>query len=42
MVENLEKNTQNKQIIVVTGGSRGIGAEIVKYLAIKGHTVILN
>ena len=39
MVENQEKNIANK-IIVVTGGSRGIGASIVKYLARKGHTVI--
>ena len=29
MVENQEKNIVNK-VIVVTGGSRGIGAEIVK------------
>ena len=41
MVENQEKNIANK-IIVVTGGSRGIGASIVKYLARKGHTVILD
>lgn len=41
MEENLEKNIVNK-IIVVTGGSRGIGAQIVKELASCGHTVILN
>ena len=41
MVENQEKNTANK-IVIVTGGSRGIGASIVKYLARKGYTVILN
>ena len=41
MVENKEKSIVNK-VIVVTGGSRGIGAEIVKELARMGHTVILN
>ena len=41
MVENQEKNIVNK-VIVVTGGSRGIGAEIVKKLAKCGYTVILN
>ena len=41
MVENQEKNTANK-IVIVTGGSRGIGACIVKYLARKGYTVILD
>ena len=41
MVENQEKNIVNK-VIVVTGGSRGIGAEIVKELARLGHKVILN
>lgn len=41
MVENQEKNIVNK-VIVVTGGSRGIGAEIVKCLARKGYIVVLN
>ena len=41
MVENQGKNILNR-IIVVTGGSRGIGAEIVKYLAKFGYTVILD
>ena len=41
MEEKQEVNIVNK-IIVVTGGSRGIGAEIVKNLSIVGHTVILN
>lgn len=41
MVENQEKSTANK-VIVVTGGSRGIGAEIVKELARMRYTVILN
>ena len=41
MVENQEKNIVSK-VIVVTGGSRGIGAEIVKLLAKSGHNVILN
>ena len=30
------------KVIVVTGGSRGIGAEIVKELAKDGYNVILN
>ena len=41
MEENLEKNIVNK-VIVVTGGSRGIGAEIVKLLSRAGNKVILN
>ena len=41
MIENQEKNIVSK-VIVVTGGSRGIGAEIVKLLAKSGHNVILN
>ena len=41
MVENQEKNIVNK-VVIVTGGSRGIGASIVKYLARKGYTVILD
>lgn len=41
MVENQEKNIVSK-VIVVTGGSRGIGAEIVKLLAKCGNNVILN
>ena len=41
MVENQEKSIVNK-VIDVNGGSRGIGAEIVKELARMGHTVILN
>ena len=41
MEENQEKSITNK-IIVVTGGSRGIGAEIVKTLAREGYTLILN
>lgn len=41
MVGNQEKNIVSK-VIVVTGGSRGIGAEIVKLLAKSGHNVILN
>lgn len=41
MEENQEKNIANK-VVVVTGGSRGIGAQIVRDLAKMGHTVILN
>lgn len=41
MEENQEKNIVNK-IVVVTGGSRGIGAEIVKFLAKLGYKVVLN
>lgn len=41
MVEKQGKNIVNK-VVVVTGSSRGIGAEIVKLLAKSGHTVILN
>lgn len=41
MEENQEKNIVNN-IVVVTGGSRGIGAEIVKFLAKLGYKVILN
>lgn len=32
----------HNKVIVVTGGSRGIGAEIVKFLAEKNYKVILN
>lgn len=41
MVENQEKNIAN-EVVVVTGGSRGIGAEIVKLLARCKCTVVLN
>ena len=41
MVENQEKNIQNK-VAIVTGGSKGIGASIVKNLAQNGYNVILN
>ena len=41
MEENQEKNIANK-VVIVTGGSRGIGAEIVKLLAKLGYNVILN
>lgn len=41
MGENQEKNIVDK-VVVVTGGSRGIGAEIVKLLAKLGYKVILN
>lgn len=41
MEENREKSIVNK-IVVVTGGSRGIGAQIVKTLANENYKVILN
>ena len=41
MEENKEKNIANK-VVLVTGGSRGIGAEIVKLLAREGYQVVLN
>lgn len=41
MEENMEESIINK-VIIVTGGSRGIGAEIVKYLALENYNVILN
>ncbi len=41
MEENKEKNIANK-VVVVTGGSRGIGAEIVKILANENYKVVLN
>lgn len=41
MEEKAEKNIADK-VVVVTGGSRGIGAEIVKKLAGDNYRVILN
>ena len=41
MEENQEKNIVNK-VVVVTGGSRGIGAEIIKFLAKLDYKVVLN
>ena len=41
MEENLEKNIENK-VAIVTGGSKGIGASIVKKLSQNGYNVILN
>lgn len=41
MEEKVEKNIVSK-VIVVTGGSRGIGAEIVRRLAQNNYRVILN
>ena len=36
-----EENVQNR-VVIVTGGSRGIGAGIVKLLAKQNYKVILN
>lgn len=41
MEENQEKNILNK-VAIVTGGSKGIGASIVKKLSQNGYSVILN
>ncbi len=41
MEKNREKSIVNK-VVVVTGGSRGIGAQIVKTLANENYKVILN
>ena len=41
MEENKEKNIVNK-VVIVTGGSRGIGAEIVNQLANSNYKVVLN
>ena len=41
MVENQEKSTQNR-VAIVTGGSRGIGASVVKKLSQNNFSVILN
>lgn len=42
MGENKEKNIICSNVVLVTGGSRGIGAATVKYLAENGYQVILN
>lgn len=41
MVEDQEKNIESK-VAIVTGGSKGIGASIVKKLAQNGYIVVLN
>lgn len=38
----MEENNITEKVIIVTGGSQGIGAEIVKFLANHGHKIILN
>lgn len=37
-----DDDLKNNKVAIVTGGSRGIGAEIVKTLAVNGYNVILN
>ena len=41
-VLRLEKKRFNNKVVIVTGGSRGIGKEIVECLAKSGFYVILN
>ena len=41
MEGNREKNIVAK-VVIVTGSSRGIGAEIVKQLAMENYNVVLN
>ena len=41
MKEN-EKIDTNSKVAIVTGGAKGIGAEIVRTLAENGYIVILN
>ena len=41
MEENKKRNILSK-VVIVTGGSRGIGAEIVKELAKGNYQVVLN
>lgn len=38
----MEENTKNSKTVIVTGGSRGIGAEIVRLLAKGNYNVVLN
>ena len=40
-IQSKEKNNMNK-VIIVTGGSRGIGASTVKLLAKDDNKIILN
>ena len=42
VILKMEKLVNNKKVILVTGGSRGIGKNIVQFLAKKGYSVILN
>lgn len=42
MEESKEKNIICNNVVLVTGGSRGIGAAIVKHLSENGYQVILN
>ena len=38
----MEGNKKTNKTVIVTGGSRGIGAEIVKLLAKEKYNIVLN
>jgi NAD(P)-dependent dehydrogenase (short-subunit alcohol dehydrogenase family) len=43
LVNSIGRNTiVSKKVFLVTGGNKGIGKEIVRQLAVKGHTIYLG